>query len=227
MTGADDMILLGYILTFGWVFLILAVTLVLKKKTGADDEVSRKIVHVAVAFAYIPMYFFLRGTWHFVVPTAVFIVLNAVSYKRNLFAAMERTDESRRSLGTVYYAVSMTVMGALCVLAPRCLPCYAMGLFCMALGDGFAPIFGAIRKGNRRLLGERTLYGTLSVFVICLAVAAVVSGLFRLGLPLWGIGCIALAAAALELIGSRGLDNLTLPLGVFLLSTLLTLKTGA
>ena len=221
------MIVLGYVLTFGWVFLILGATLLLKRKTGADDEVSRKIVHVAVAFAYIPMYFCLRGTWHFAVPTAVFIVLNAVSYHRGLFAAMERTDESKKSLGTVYYAVSMTVMAALCVRVPRCLPCYAMGLFCMALGDGFAPIFGAIRKGNRRLLGERTLYGTLSVFVLCLLVAAVISGLFRMGLPFWAMGLIALAAAALELVSRRGLDNLTLPLGVFLLSTLLMLKTGA
>ncbi len=221
------MIALGYLLTFGWVFLTLGLTLVLKKKTGADDEVSRKIVHVSVAFAYIPMYVFLRGTWHFIVPTAVFIVLNAVSYRKNLFAAMERTDESKRSLGTVYYAVSMTVMGALCVLVPRCLPCYAMGVFCMALGDGFAPIFGAIRRGNRRLFGERTLYGTISVFVICLIVAALISAIFHMGLPVWAIALIALAAAALELIGSRGLDNLTLPLGVFLLSTLLMLKTGA
>lgn len=221
------MILLGYILTFGWVFLVLGLTLLLKKKINADDEVSRKIVHISVAFAYIPMYFCLRGTWHFVVPTAAFIVLNAVSYRRNLFAAMERTDESRRSLGTVYYAVSMTVMGALCVLSPRCLPAYAMGVFCMALGDGLAPIFGAIKTGNRRLLRERTLYGTLSVFVICLAVAAVVSAVFRMNLPFWAELCIALAAAVLELLSGRGLDNLTLPLGVFLLSTLLMLKAGA
>ncbi len=221
------MIALGYALTFGWVFLTLGLTLLLKKRTGAGDEVSRKIVHVAVAFAYIPMYYFLRGTWHFIVPTAVFIILNAVSYRRNLFAAMERTDESKKSLGTVYYAVSMTVMGALCVLVPRCLPCYAMGVFCMALGDGFAPVFGAIRRGNRRFPGGRTLYGTLSVFVICLVVAAAVSAVFRMGLPVWAVFLIALAASALELVGSRGFDNLTLPLGVFLLTTLLMLKTGA
>ena len=221
------MILLGYILTFGWVFLVLGLTLVLKKKTGADDEVSRKIVHVCVAFAYIPMYFCLRGTWHFAVPTAVFIVLNAVSYRRGTFAAMERTDESKKSLGTVYYAVSMTVMAVLCLLVPRCLPAYAMGVFCMALGDGFAPIFGAIQKGNRRLLGQRTLYGTLSVLVICLVVAAIVNALFHMGLPFWALGLLAVAAAALELVSSRGLDNLTLPLGVFLLSTLLMLKAGA
>ena len=221
------MILLGYILTFGWVFLMLGLTLVLKKKTGADDEVSRKIVHISVAFAYIPMYFCFGATWHLVVPPAVFIVLNAVSYRRGLFAAMERTDESKKSLGTVYYAVSMTVMAALCLVSPRCLPCYAMGLFCMALGDGFAPIFGAIRKGNRRLLGQRTLYGTISVFAVCLVVAVVISALFHMGLPFWAALLIALAGAALELVSPRGLDNLSLPLGVFLLSTLLMLKAGA
>ena len=220
------MILLGYILTFGWVFLVLGLTLVLKKKTGADDEVSRKIVHICVAFAYIPMYFCFGATWHLVVPPAVFIVLNAVSYRRGTFAAMERTDESKKSLGTVYYAVSMTVMAALCLASPRCFPCYAMGLFCMALGDGFAPIFGAIRRGNRRIYKQRTLYGSISVFALCLAVVAAVSALFRVGLPFWAMLVIALAATGLELVSPRGLDNLTLPLGVFLLSTLLTLKTG-
>ena len=221
------MIALGYILTFGWVFLILGVTLILKKKTGADDEVSRKIVHISVAFAYIPMYFCFGASWHLVVPTAVFIVLNAISYRQGLFAAMERTDESKKSLGTVYYAVSMTVMAALCLWSPRCLPCYAMGLFCMALGDGFAPIFGSIRKGNRVLLGQRTLYGSISVFVVCLIVAFAVNALFHMGMPLWAPLVIAVVATVLELVSGRGLDNLFLPLGVFLLSTLLMLKTGA
>ncbi len=221
------MIALGYILTFGWVFLVLGLTLLLKKKTGADDEVSRKIVHVCVAFAYIPMYFCFGATWHLLIPPAVFIVLNAVSYRRGLFAAMERTDESKKSLGTVYYAVSMTVMAALCLAAPRCLPCYAMGLFCMALGDGFAPIFGAVKRGNRRIFKQRTLYGSLSVLVLCLLVVVVVNALFGMGLPFWATALIALAATALELVSPRGLDNLTLPLGVFLLSTLLMLKTGA
>ena len=221
------MIALGYTLTFGWVFLVLGLTLLLKKKTGADDEVSRKIVHVLVAFAYLPMYFCFGMTWHLLVPPAVFIVLNAVSYRRGLFAAMERTDESKKSLGTVYYAVSMTVMAALCLAAPRCMPCYAMGLFCMALGDGFAPVFGSIQKGNRRLLGQRTLYGSLSVLAICFLVAAAVNALFRMGLPFWTLPVIALVATALELVSGRGLDNLTLPLGIFLTSTLLMLKTGA
>ena len=81
-------IVLGYLLTFGWVFLVLGLTLVLKKQKNLPDETSRKIVHVLVAFAWVPMVLCFGTTWHLAVPTAAFIVLNAVSYQRDLFAAM-------------------------------------------------------------------------------------------------------------------------------------------
>ena len=210
-------IALGYILTFGWVFLMLGLTLVLKKAVHADDEVSRKIIHVSVAFAWIPMYFCFGTSWHLPVPTAVFIILNYVSYKKNLFAAMERTDERKKSLGTVYYAVSMTFMALVSWLYAPLLACYGIALFCMALGDGFAPVFGSIRKGNRTLLGSRTLYGSISVFVVCLLVVYIMSTIFSLPLAFWKMLIIAAGATVLELCGGKGLDNLYLPLGVFAL----------
>lgn len=211
-------ILVGYLLTFGWVFLVLGLTLALKRAANLDDEVSRKIVHVTVAFAWIPMYFRFGATVHLLVPPAAFVLLNWISYRKDLFAAMERSDAAKKSPGTVYYALSMLVMSGCCLWNPTLLPCYGAALFCMALGDGFAPYFGAIRKGNRPLFGGRTLYGSLSVFGICLLVLAGFNLLFALGLTLWQIPLIALAAVGLELIGLRGLDNLTLPLGVFFLT---------
>jgi len=214
-------IALGYILTFGWVFLMLGLTLILKKASNADDEVSRKIIHISVAFAWIPMILCFGGTWHRVVPPAAFIVLNYLSYKKNLFAAMERTDESKKSLGTVYYAVSMTIMAAASVLRPEWTVPYGIGLFCMALGDGLAPIFGSIEKGNRKLFGSRTLYGSISVLVVCFLVLVGMSAIFSLEMNLGIMALIAAAATVLEMIGLRGFDNLTLPLGVFLLSGLL------
>ncbi len=213
-------IALGYILTFGWVFFILGLTMVLKKALHTGDEVSRKIVHISVAFAWIPMYLCFGVSWHLIVPPAVFIVLNYISYKKNLFSSMERSDDSKKSLGTVYYAVSMTVMAALSVWRPECLAPYGTGLFCMALGDGFAPVFGSIRKGNRSLFGARTLYGSLSVLVICLLVIYFMSTVFALPLAFGQILVTALAATVLELFGVRGFDNLTLPLGVFALLNL-------
>ena len=216
-------IALGYILTFGWVFLVLGLTAALKKKRDLGDEASRKIVHVAVAFAWAPMALCFGASWHAVVPPAVFIVLNAVSYRRGVFGAMERADAGKRSLGTVYYAVSMTVMAAWTVFLPECLPAYGTGLFCMALGDGLAPLFGAVKKGNRRLPGGRTLYGSVTVFLASLIVIAVMAAIFALPLTFWQMPVIAAAAVALEWIGVRGYDNLTLPLGVFLLTFFFTM----
>lgn len=212
-------IALGYVLTFGWVFLVLGATLLLKRKKNLSDEASRKIVHIFVAFAWIPMALCFGTTWHAVIPPAAFIVLNAISYKRDLFSAMERSDESKKSLGTVYYAVSMTVMAAWTCFMPELLPCYGAGLFCMALGDGLAPVFGSIHKGNVRLFGGRTLYGSICVFFVSFFVVSVFAGLFPvMALTVGEMALTALAAVALELIGVKGFDNLTLPLGVFLLT---------
>ena len=219
-------ILLGYLLTFGWVFLVLGLTLVLKRRRGLSDEVSRKIVHISVAFAWVPMVLCFGTSLHALVPPLAFVVLNAVSYHRNLFAAMERSDTEKKSLGTVYYAVSMAVMAFWTYLMPECLGCYGAGLFCMALGDGLAPIFGSIRRGNRQLFGGRTLYGSLCVFFVCFFVVSVFCWLFALPLGVGQMALVALAAVVLELVGVHGYDNLTLPLGVFLLTFAFALRGG-
>lgn len=216
------MILLGYILTFGWVFFMMAVTTVLKKLAGLDDEYSRKIIHISVAFAWIPMCICFGATWHLLVPALFFTVFNYLSYRFNLLSAMERQDADKKSAGTVYYAVSMAVMAALCLWDDRFLAPYGIGMFCMALGDGFAPIVGSIEKGNIRLFGgRRSLYGTLTVFAMALIVAAVLSAAFGLAYPLWKLLVLALGATALEFVGFKGFDNLTLPIGVCLLARLL------
>ncbi len=216
------MILLGYILTFGWVFFVMAVTTVLKKLAGLNDEQSRKVVHVSVAFAWIPMRLCFGATWHLLVPALFFTVFNFLSYKFNILSAMERQDDEKKSLGTVYYAVSMAVMALLCLRDESFLAPYGIGMFCMALGDGLAPILGSIEKGNVWLLhGRRSLYGTLTVFLSCLLVVIVMSAAFSLPYIPWEMLLIALGATVLEFIGVKGIDNLTLPIGVCLLSWLL------
>lgn len=217
-------IALGYILTFGWVFFVLGLALALKRALRWEDETSRKLVHIAVAFAWIPMYFCFGASWHLLVPPAVMTILNDISYRRGLFAAMERSDAAKQSPGTVYYALSMTVMALVCVLRPGCLPAYGAALFSMALGDGLAPVFGRIRRGNRPTLGGRTLYGSLCVYFVTLLVLALWAALFRLGLDGADLVIVAAAATVLELAGVRGLDNLTLPLGVFALLGLLGVR---
>ncbi len=210
-------IFLGYAITFGWVFLMLGLAQ-LAKSRGAAEETARKIVHVSVAFTWFPMYFFLAGTVHIVVPTAVFVVLNYISVRKGIFSMMERSDAEKQSWGTVFYALSMTVMAALSMWNASCLAPYGAASLCMALGDGFAPIFGRIKRGNREFSGgRRSLYGCAAVFVICGAVLCSMNAAFGLGLAAWQLLIISWCAVIFEFVGAKGTDNLTLPLGTFAL----------
>lgn len=216
------MIFFGYLLTFGWVFFILVLTTVLKKAVSLSDEGSRKLVHISVAFAWIPMYCCFGATWHLLVPSGFFTVFNYLSFRFNLLSAMERQDAAKRSPGTVYYALSMLIMSLLCLWDPDFLIPYGIGVFCMALGDGLAPLAGTVQKGNRFYFGgRRSLFGTLTVFLICFAVTTFLSVIFRLPYTLPDMLLLAVCGAILEFVGAKGFDNLTLPLGICLLAWLL------
>jgi len=217
-------IFLGYALTFGWVFVVLGAAQLAKKAFRAGDELSRKIVHVLCAAAWLPMYLCFGQSWHLLVPPAAFVVLNYISCRTNFLSMMERSDSEKKSYGTVFYALSMLVMAAFSLWNYACMVPYGMGLFCMALGDGFAPYFGTIKQGNRHFFGgKRSLYGCAAVFVICGAVLSVFNAVFGLGLEWWRLLIIAWGATVFELVGVKGTDNLTLPLGVFALSCLFVL----
>ncbi|MBQ8264370.1 MAG: hypothetical protein IJY96_06320 [Oscillospiraceae bacterium] len=217
-------VFLGYAIVFGWVFLSLGAAQLAKKCFGAGEETSRKIVHISVAFTWFPMYFFFGTSWHLPVTTAIFIVLNYISVRKNIFSMMERSDSEKQSYGTVFYALSMTVMAVIACIDSRCMTPYGIAALCMALGDGFAPIFGSIKKGNRSFFGgKRSLYGCTSVFIICGAVVSFMSAFFGLGLEWWQLLIIAWGATAFEIVGVKGTDNLTLPLGVFALICLFVL----
>ena len=217
-------ILLGYSIVFGWVFLSLGAAAAAKNLLKASDEVGRKIVHVSVAFTWFPMYFFFGTSWHLPIPTAIFIVLNYISCRKNIFAMMERSEKEKQSYGTVFYALSMTVMAVCACLDHRLMTSYGIAALCMALGDGFAPIFGSIQKGNRSFFGgKRSAYGCMSVFIICGLVISFMSAFFGLGLIWWQILIVAWGATVFEVIGVKGTDNLTLPLGIFVLICLFVL----
>lgn len=214
-------IFLGYLLTYIWIFLILGVTMALKKKSGAADETTRKIVHISVSLAWIIMVACFGTTWHLLIPPFTFIILNYASYKKDIFSGMERDQKDVASLGTVWYAVSMTVLAALSLLDSRFLPAYGIGLFCMAFGDGLAPMFGKLKKGNFFIIkGKRSFYGSLAVFAVSIIVCAVMTAVFSLPLTWYEIGIVGLAAAVLEIVGLKGLDNLTLPIGTAVISWL-------
>lgn len=215
-------ILFGYVFTYFFIFGVLFITSLLKRKLNCSDETSRKIVHIFVSFTWIIMIYFFGDSWHLIVPPATFVILNYLSYKKDTFKMIERKNKSKASLGTVYYPISMVILSILTIIDKRFIVPYGIGMFCMAFGDGLAPYFSQKYKSYEfKILGlKKTVSGTLTVFLCSLLVILAFTLCFNAPLSILAIIIISLSASILELIGTEGLDNLTLPIGTAILSYL-------
>lgn len=192
------------------------------RKWGAGAETSRKLVHILLSNWILLALAVYRSAWTACILPACFILLNYISYRKGLFSAIER--EVDNTPGTVWYAVSLFLL---------CLAGYSLGtpwiaacgMLAMGYGDGLGALVGK-RWGRSRFpkpCEEKSLEGMLAVLAFSgLAVGAacaayVQSPPFALRAAL----ACAVPAAAVELFTPRGLDNLTLPLGVSLIVYLL------
>jgi len=205
-------IFLGYLFTYLYVFLLLGISALLKKVFHVNSEATRKVVHIGCGFSWFIMAYFFKTSWHLLIPPITFVILNYISYKKNTFSGMEREDKS--SMGTVFYPISMTIMSAYTVFIDSSfLPYYGIALLCLSLSDGFAPIFGRIKTGNRKLINNKSFWGSLSVLLVTMAVICVMS-LLTVSFSWWQILLAGIFACILELIGKNGYDNIYLPLGI-------------
>lgn len=208
--------MIALLFAYGFVFIILGIAILLDKSHILDDEGSRKFIHIGVSNWWIlAMFLFDQDTYYLaIIPPFTFIILNYLSYRFDLVKPMERKNKTENDLGTVYYAISLfiiaffafyfdiTKIGALAILA-------------MGYGDGFSAIIGRTFK-SRVLYHKKTLAGLLTVFIFTLII-----GLILFTNQWYYIIIIASVASGVELYTKKGLDNLTLPLIVFILGVLL------
>lgn len=208
------MILLGYIIIYGYLFILLYLTGLLTKKNIIDSNVSRKLVHIGVSLCFIPIYYFLKNTIHIIIIPCSFIIINYISYKKDLFKGME-TDN--HSLGTVYYPISVLMMAILAYKNPEFYFPFACGLFIMGFADGLAPIIASKIK-SKVIINEKTISGSLTIFIVSIIVFIILNYLFKGNLNIISIIILSISSVIFELIGSKGLDNLYLPLGICILT---------
>lgn len=211
------MIIKGYILTYLYLGLLLFITYILNKYFKVNEIITRKLVHINVSFCYVIFYHYLGNSYHIIIPPLTFILLNYLSYKKNIFKGMENNKET---LGTVFYPISVLIMAIISYVVPEFYPYFGIGLFCMAFGDGLAPLIAGYLK-SMKIYNNKTLVGTLTVFIISIVVVILFNQIFTLNMDLFSIILIGVVSSLLELIGINGYDNLYLPLGVSLFSFIL------
>jgi dolichol kinase len=116
-----------------------------------------------------------------------------------IFRRIMRDEEFRALNATIPYLVATFVV---LLIFPRVIACAA--LVFLALGDAAAELVGRA-VGRVRIVGPKTLEGTLACFVVCF-----LAGWYFLGWKLALVG--AGAAAVAELLSGGWVDNFSIPL---------------
>jgi phytol kinase len=219
-TGEVMSNLWGINLSLAFIFVIIFLSTLLNKTKILSEEGSRKFIHIGVGnWWIIAMLFFSNVIYASIVPF-LFIVLNYLSYRFKIVKAMER--ENDKSLGTVYYPVSLLILVIFTFGIIDRPYIGAIGIFIMAYGDGLASVFGKMIP-SPRLYGKKTLAGSLAMFIVSAIVTATLLLIFHPVMVVESTMIVALSATLLELYSKKGLDNITVPLGSSLIYYLLTL----
>jgi phytol kinase len=199
------------ILSYIYVFGILILSEVLHRWPGLSLNLTRKFVHVGVGmWAFGTVLLFRDWRWA-IVPPLTFIVINYISYRQDVFKAMEAKD--KRNLGTVYFPISFAAIIALCWAKPAAV---VAGLMPMVWGDALAAIVGQ-RWGRHKyhLFGySKSWEGTATMLVASFASVLLTLLFFGLPAPTNLVVSLIVAAVAtlVEGLSIWGIDNLTVPL---------------
>ena len=78
-------------------------------------------------------------------------------------------EDGSGNLGTIYYPISVFIMALVTYFVPEFYGAFGVGLFCMAFGDGFAPLVAGYLK-SRQIYNHKTISGTATVFAFSLVI---------------------------------------------------------
>ena len=198
----------------------IGITLISSKMfEGNNKEASRKYIHIMLSnWWIIAMVFFDTPIFACICP-ALFVVINFISYKYNLIKTMERDEDKKDGLGTVYYAIALLILAYLTFGPLNNTLLGLCGVIVMGYGDGMAAVVGQSVKSKSFKIGSttKTLAGSLTMLIITFVILA---GFFvYTNVALWFLKAIILSLiiTVIEAVSIKGTDNLTVPLSTALL----------
>ena len=209
----------------------------LAHKGWVDSKLSRKIIHIGTGpvfvlcwllFPDVPVSRFLAA----LVPAGISAQFAAVGLglikDQAAVDAMSRSGDRREILkGPLLYGIVFVVL-TLVYWKTSVIGIIALMMLCG--GDGLADVIGTrVKSIELKWSKNKTVAGTLGVFFGGLAFSAIVLSVFvangvfdgPMSGHLWRLALIAIAAAAVESLPVKDIDNLTVPLTVVILGSLL------
>lgn len=224
--------LLGFILSAGLVGLCMVLAFFVirfgKKKFGSScSEIARKIVHIGVSNWFFIYYFCFETSLWAIVGLAFFAVFNFVLTVSGGFSAIIGKQSETRSWGVVYYPLSLILLILLVEHGLGTKVDVGCALLGMGYGDGFAAILGSkygqkkvFKNSEKSVVGSVTMWIIVSllVFILKLWLEDLSISIFVLAICSILIGFVSSVAEALT---PLGLDNVSVPIVVFLLASLI------
>lgn len=203
---------IAIVIAFVYVFAVLGIAEALRRGLALSTDFTRKVVHIAVGMWSWCAVLLFESRWMAIVPPAAFVALNYISYRRDIFKAMEAGDRS--NLGTVYFPAAFVAI--ILASGEQWKTLLPLALMPMTWGDSFASIVGR-RFGRRKYAvgaSTRSIEGSAAMFAFSLiSVAAALWSTTGQGITaaLSTAFLVALAATVAEALSVRGLDNLFVP----------------
>lgn len=223
MTTQD---ILGLGISYLYATTLLAIAELLRRFLHVPATITRKIIHVSAGM-WVFGILVLFNTWQIgVIPFASFIGINYLLYRYRIIQAMDSSDSSP---GTVYFAISITLLFILFwrPQTPEDQVVMAIaGTMAMTWGDASAALIGQNFGKHQYQFGSsiRSWEGSLTMFLVS-AIAIFLVLIWLPGsffspltqpLPLIKSFIIAVVAAVVatlvEAVSPHGTDNLSVPL---------------
>ena len=207
---------IGILVSYIYIALVIVGAKIFEKK---GTEASRKFIHIMLGnWWFIAMYYF-TNVWFAAFVPATFVIINYVSYKKDIIKVMERDQQD--GLGTVYYATSLLI---LVIVSFGIYKMPSLGLIpnlVMAYGDGLAGLLGRAIKSKKYKISDtkKSVAGSITMFAISTILIGVYLAFWHAGIfwttPHWPLVSILMgfAITAIEAISAKGTDNITVPLG--------------
>ncbi len=208
-------IVLGYVIFFFYFGAVTLLAELVAKKTKIDQEICRKVGHIATSLCWLIGYWFLGATVHLIIINAVGCLALALMTFTDIFKFAKRDED--KSYGLFYFGVSTLIVACVAVFVNKDLYILTgISYYCMALGDGFAPLSARLfKKFNFKIVGNKTFFGSLAVFAFSSLSTWIFSLVCNLEYGWLFILSVGALASAVELFSKNCTDNLTVELFVF------------
>ena len=203
--------LVSLTIAFTYVAAIIGIAEILRRGFHLPVEFTRKFVHVGVGMSALVVTIVFR-TWYIaVIGPIVFILLNYLSFKYQLFQGIETGLKGQK--GTIYFPLAFAILIPLLWSQPEIL---GVSMMPLTWGDTAAALLGA-RFGMHKFSFFRqtsSVEGSLAMFLFSLI--ATCSALFifgaSFGFSMFLATATAFVATLAEMFSPWGIDNLTVPL---------------